>query len=496
MDALVNAANSDRGTYNCYRDALREAAEEETVTATTIPAPVPTSGGGGLGVLLALLLGLLAGPAFAAEWKAGVATRVITPPEPMWMAGYASRTKPAEGKVHDLYAKALALEASDGGRLVLVTTDLVGLPRDLTVKVAEAVEKKTGLKRERLMFTCSHTHCGPVTRDNLADMYAMPEDEAKKIGPYTDKLGGWLIDVVAAAVADLEPARVSAGKGTARFAVNRREPTDKGIINGFNPKGPVDHDVPVLKVESPDGKLRAVVMGYACHNTTMSFLQWSGDYAGFAQVYLEAKHPGATALFWAGCGADANPLPRGKIELCEKYGRELADAVEAVLGKTTPVKPSVAARYETISLPLEAPPGKEKWAADLLSKQHAVKKRAQRMLKTLEAGGKISTEYPHYPVQVWRLGDDLVWVALGGEVVVDYSLRLKKELGDKQTLWVTAYANDVMAYIPSVRVLKEGGYEADSSMIYYGMPGKWAPPTEERIVTKVHELVRQVRPPH
>jgi neutral ceramidase len=248
-------------------------------------------------------------------------------------------------------------------------------------------------------------------------------------------------------------------------------------------------------VESADGKLRAIVMGYACHNTTMQFLQWCGDYAGFAQQYLEENHPGATALFWSGCGADANPLPRGKLELCQKYGRELADAVDGVLdGKTAAVKPSAAARYDAVALPLDEPPGREKWAADLLSKQHAVRKRAERMLKTLDGGGKVPTEYPHYPVQAWRLGDDLVWVALGGEVVVDYALRLKKELGDRQTLWVTAYANDVMAYIPSKRVLQEGGYEGDSSMIYYGMPGKWAPPVEEKIVSRVHELVRAVRP--
>jgi hypothetical protein len=78
-------------------------------------------------------------------------------------------------------------------------------------------------------------------------------------------------------------------------------------------------------------------------------------------------------------------------------------------------------------------------------------------------------------------------------VVVDYSLRLKRELGGAGPLWVTAYANDVMAYIPSRRVLAEGGYEADSSMIYYGMPSKWAPAVEEKIIAKVHELVKEVR---
>jgi neutral ceramidase len=445
-----------------------------------------------------LFLLLLPAVVSAAEpdpvFKAGVAAQVITPVEPMWMAGYGNRNKPAEGKVHDLHVKALALEDPAGGKLVLLTSDLVGVPRSLTEEVAEAVRKRTGLPRERLLLTVSHTHCGPVLRDSLSDMYDMPEDEAKKIGPYTEQLRGWMIDVILKALADLKPARLSIGKSSAGFAVNRREPTPNGIINGTNRAGPVDHDVPVLRVEAPDGKLRAVVFGYACHNTTMQFYQWCGDYAGFAQLDIEEKHPGAVALFWIGCGADANPLPRSKIELCEKYGRELADAVETVLaGKMTPVTGKCAARYATISLPFDELPPRDKWNADLLSKQFAVRRRAERLLKVLDGGGKIDDHYPHYPVQVWRLGDEVLWVALGGEVVVDYKLRLAKAITDRRALWVTGYANDVMAYIPSARVLGEGGYEADSSMIYYGMPAKWSQAIEDKIVTKVHELVKGVQ---
>ena len=94
-------------------------------------------------------------------------------------------------------------------------------------------------------------------------------------------------------------------------------------------------------------------------------------------------------------------------------------------------------------------------------------------------------------MQVWRLGSGPALVLLGGEVVVDYSLRLKKELGPGPT-WVFAYANDVMAYIPSERVLKEGGYEGDTSMVVYGLPAKCAPGLEGKIVARVHDLVREV----
>jgi hypothetical protein len=428
-----------------------------------------------------------------AAFKAGVAAKVITPAELIWMSGYAARTKPAEGKLQDLYVKVLALEDAAGGKLVLLTSDLIGLPRELSEAVAAEVGRRTGLPRERLLLTASHTHCSPVVGTNLIDMFELSPEQVRQIETYAQQLQGWMIETIAAALADLKPARLAIGKGTARFAVNRRQFTPKGVINATNPSGPVDHDVPVLRVTTPEGKLRAAAFGYACHNTTLDFYQWCGDYAGFAQEYFEKEHPGALALFWSGCGADANPLPRRSVELCQKYGRELANAVRDVTaGSLTPVRGTFAARYAPIALPFDELPTKEKLAADRLSKIIAARKRAERLSKILEAGGKIDDHYRHYPVQVWRLGDELVWVALGGEVVVDYALRLKKELGGTHPVWITAYANDVMAYIPSVRVLKEGGYEADSSMIYYGMPTKWAPPVEELIVAKVHQLVKEV----
>jgi hypothetical protein len=444
--------------------------------------------------LLALGAVFLLSPAARPEapsWKAGVAVRVITPAEPMWLAGYASRNKPAEGKEHDLYVKALALQDPSGNKVVLLTSDLIGVPRSLAQAVSGEVEKKTGLKRDALMLTCSHTHCGPALADNLTDMYAMPPGEARKVGPYTEKVRGWMVEVIVKALGRLRPVTLSIGKGTARFAVNRRKPTPGGVVNDANPGGPVDHDVPVLGVKA-GGKLLAAVFGYACHNTTMQYYRWSGDYAGFAQRELEKKHPGATALFWTGCGGDSNPLPRSKIELCRKYGRELAGAVDDVLaGKLTPVTGRLKTRYATVALPFAALPDKASLTADLLSRSRAVRKRAGRLKKTLEEKGKLEADYAHYPVQVWALGAEATWVALGGEVVVDYSRRLKKELAGPRAVWVTGYANDVMAYIPSARVLKEGGYEGDSSQVYYGMPSNWSPVIEERIVKKVHELVKE-----
>jgi neutral ceramidase len=447
-----------------------------------------------------LLLAVLAVcPAGAAEpgadkdaWKAGVAAVVITPEESIWMAGYGARTKPAEGRLQHLYAKALALEDPAGKRLVLVTTDLVGLRGQFTASIAAELKQKHGLSRDQVLFTSSHTHCGPLLSDDLDSdpWYPVTPKDEEKVRRYTQTLRGQLVEVIRQALADLKPARLSSGIGKAGFAVNRREPTPKGIINGTNAKGPVDHDVPVLRVESPDGKLRAVAFGYACHNTTLGDYLWCGDYAGYAQEYLEKAHAGVTALFFMGCGGDANPLPRRTVELCQQYGRQLAEAVEMVLqGQMRLITGEAQAVFGEVELTLAKLPTKEELEEQAKSKPLYQQRRAVMLLKVLEKNGKFATTYP-YPVQVWQLGPQLTWVALGGEAVVDYAHRLKRELG--AGTWVASYANDVMAYIPSQRVLQEGGYEA--TITSGELAGScWGANVEERIVQKVRELVAQVR---
>jgi neutral ceramidase len=415
-------------------------------------------------------------------WQAGVSRVVITPPEFMWMSGYGGRTGPAEGKVHDLYARATALRDSNGETVVFVATDLIGVPKVMATTVAAALKKKHGLPRSALMIACSHTHCGPAVDARLSYMLDMKEADWAQIRKYQDWLNKRVTEVVNAAIADLKPARLSTGSGICRFASNRRTP--KGI-------GPYDHQVPVLKIESLDGaKLRGVVFGYACHNTTLGFYEWCGDYSGFAQLYLEDRHPDSVAMFFTGGGADQNPLPRRKIELARKYGRMLAVSVDNVLDE--PMK-SVAGRlassFEEVELEFHRLPTKEQLQTDLKNSSRYTVARAKLLLSEWERDGSLPATWP-YPIQVWKVGDGLNWVALGGELVVDYQLRLKRELGEDST-WVTGYANDVMAYIPSERVLEEGGYEGDTSMIVYQLPSKWKAGLEDQIVSTVHRLAKQ-----
>jgi neutral ceramidase len=427
------------------------------------------------------------------EWKAGLAKVPITPRGPLWMAGYASRKKPSEGVAQELYAKALALEDHSGKRAVLVTTDLLGLPAVVSREIAERAEKRYHLGRDRLLLSSSHTHGGPVLDGMLKIAYSMNAQQSADVEAYTGELKDKIVNLVGAALKALKPAQLSLSHGEAGFGMNRRAVTNEQRVIGVNPKGPVDHDVPVLRVEDQHGRLRAVIFGYACHNTTArDFLEFHGDYAGFAQAQLENHHPGAMALFIAGCGADANPYPRGTLELARQHGEELAAAVEKVLGGTfQPVRGPLTTAYEEFPVAFAPPPGREALQAQLQGGDAYHRKWAEAMLRILDRDGHLPTTYP-YPLEVWQFGRDLTLIALAGEVVVDYDLRLKKELGAGK-LWVAGYCNDVFAYIPSLRVLQEGGYEGGGAMIYYGQPGPFAPSIEETIISKVHGLLQRVR---
>ena len=432
--------------------------------------------------------------AFAADWKAGAAKANITPPSFMWMAGYASRDHVAEEKLTDLWAKALVLEDPVGNRAVLVTLDLVGIDRPLSQSICARLAKSHGLKRDQIAINCSHTHTGPVVARNLRPMhYLMLDAEQKKlVDDYATLLEEKVAQAVAQALSKLAPSQISFGSGKTTFAVNRRnnkEPMVPELRTAGKLVGPVDHDVPVLAVRDSGGNLKAVAFGYACHATVLSSYQWSGDYPGFAQIAVEELHPDCVALFVAGCGGDQNPLPRRTVDKAQEYGRRLAAAVEDVLSAPMAlVGESVTTTYAEIEAPLGALPSRQQLADDAQSKDKYVAARAKTLLEDLDAGRPLEPKYP-YPVQTWKLGSQVQWVFLGGEVVVDYAVRLKSELADTRT-WVAGYSNDVMAYIPSRRVLMEGGYEGGGAMVYYGLPTIWAPEIEETIVAEVHRQAK------
>ncbi len=447
-------------------------------------------------IALALLLGvvfiLVRNPPEAhREWKAGVAVVEITPKESMWMSGYASRDRPAEGTLTPLWAKALVLEDWEENRVLLVTMDLIGMGRALSNRIRDQLEERHGLARKDVMLNFSHTHTGPIVGDNLMAMYFLADEEKAKVRVYADYLEKTIVELAGQAIAAIEPSTITYGQGEATFAVNRRNNREDEILKIREEgtlKGPVDHAVPVMKVVHGKLQHETIVFGYACHSTVLSFFQWSGDYPGFAQIELEKRSPNTTAMFWAGCGADLNPLPRREVALAQDYGKQLAQAVSQVLDHSEMklLPGPITNHYNEIPLTFaEVPTEAELEQRRDHDEDRYVASSAAHLLENPNVFRHVREGYP-YPVQTWHFGDELSWVALGGEVVVDYALRMKKEsAANGKAIWVAGYSNDVMAYIPSRRVLKEGGYEGGSSMRYYGLPGPWAEDVEERVMREV-----------
>jgi hypothetical protein len=424
------------------------------------------------------------------EWKIGLAREKITPQRPVLLAGYASRTRPFEKVESDLYAKALVLEDSRGNRGVLVTSDLLGFPAAVADPVCVRVQEKLGLKREQILLNSAHTHTGPMLSLSAAEREGLSSGDLQRNVDYTRQLQDKVVDLVQRASENLQPARLSWGVGVCPFVMNRREFTPEGVILGVNARGPADRTAPVLRIDAPDGQLRAVVFGAAVHGTTLTDRNYElcGDYAGFAQAYVEEKHPGVQAMFMLGFAGDANPYPRGTMELAREHGATLGKEVCRVLGdKPRPVRGPLQLAFGRAALPLQTPPPRRELEKKAAARGDIRAWVAKQMLEALDRGEKLPSHYD-CPVSVWQFGRDLTLVGLSGEVVVDYVGMLEKALGPNR-LWLAAYCNDVFGYLPTARVLQEGGYETRG--LYAGGIGLFDPKAEEVLVAKVRELAKK-----
>lgn len=427
--------------------------------------------------------------------QVGIAARDVTPQGPIWLAGYAARTQPATNTDTPLLVQAMALKNPTGEQFVFVALDNCEVGGEFIRPTLREMERKHQLPRGGVMIVCSHTHSGPVLEGNLLGMYPLSETDRKAVADYGHLLKARTAEAVDAALADAQPAVLEHAVGHARFATNRRVQRDQAWVFGENPQGPVDRDVPVLKILDTNSAVRAIVFGYACHATSIQgadFYTVSGDYIAYARRHLEALYPGATALFLTGMGADSNPSPRGSLRLAQLHGAALARAVVSVLERPMlPVRAPFKLAYAEVELPFQPAPGRDQLGQDRTNANPAVRKRAAKYLEQMEQG-KTPRQAIDLPVAALRFGDDLLLLAMGGEVVVDYAHELKRRHAGVP-VWTVGYAYEVPCYIPSRRILREGGYEADSSLIYYGWYGPFRPEVEERLIQNLGELVQRVR---
>ena len=446
---------------------------------------------------LSLILPSFARAADEPNLEIGIAVRDITPELPIRLAGYAGRKRPADRIDHPLLVQALALKNRSGERFVMLALDNCEVSRAFMHPVLKQLDDQFQLDHGSVAVVSSHTHSAPVLEQTLTEMAQPSPEEREHIAAYSRMLRAKIVEVVEAALDDCQPAILEYGLSRATFAMNRRVYRGDQVVFGDNPDGPVDWDVPVLRVTGADGAVRAVVFGYACHGTTIrSGDDWyvvCGEYMAYARQHLESHQPGATALFLTGMGADSDPSPRGSLLDAKRHGLELAGSVIGALNRPMrPVRGSFRLAYDEVELPLVTPPTRERLEQDARSEDVHVRQRANAHLKLLGAGQPLP-ESVSLPLALLRLGDDLTFVLMGGEVVVDYSRRIKRLLAADHP-WTVGYAYEVPCYIPSARLIKEGGYETESSMIYYGFYGPFRGGIEAQLIDKIEALAAATRP--
>ena len=432
------------------------------------------------------------------EWRVGLARVCITPERPVWLYGYAGkwRFRPYEGVFDDLFATAMAIQSGDGEPAVLITADLCVLRKPEAEQLCKRLMEKTGLKRRQILLNWSHTHSGPMIGTSDTNRYPISEADLAETKAYTSWLWEKLADVAAAALADLAPARLRWGVGEIDFVMNRRRFDSDGKYKGMgpNPDGPVDRTVPVLCIEAPDGKVRGVVFGVSCHAVTLGS-KWnkvSGDFPSYARKYIERELPGVTSLFVQNCGADANPEPRSTAnqdEIVQKQGKQLgAEVCRVAAGPLEAIRGPLRTAYETVSLPLQPAPSARQ-LAELAEGPFWQSHNARRICDAQTRGEPLPTHYAA-PLALWQFGNDLTLVAISGEVVCDYVPLVRDALGTEQ-VWVAGYSNEVFGYLPSARIVGEGGYETLGLVSAH--IGWFAAETEQVLLDAVRGMRRSVQ---
>lgn len=422
------------------------------------------------------------------ELLAGAAAREITPDRPQWLDGYGSRTHPSEGVYQPIFARALALRLG-AARALLVCAEVLAFDRNRVPTLKERLAAATGTPPEAVVVAATHTHCAP----RVCDLVMPGETDPDYIAAFEAAC----LEAGARAAASLRPATASTSRAQDRLGVNRRLRTDRGVAMRPNPNGPRDADIDTLWLEEPEtGRTVASLTVAACHPTCRGGYLVGGDYPGFLCGELE-RATGGTALFALGCAGDVRPhftSPDGgfrmaELDEVERAGREMAATVlaERAARRALPAARLVV-RRQVVEMPLAEPlpeselrriadtdpsPLRRRWASELMG-----------------AGRATLPRSVPFEFQMLRLAPALEIFFLPGEVVAEYGRWVKsvRENGERRAI-VAAYCNGAVGYVPTAKMLSEGGYEATGSHPFYRLPAPYAPDLEARFQRAVLDLI-------
>jgi hypothetical protein len=439
----------------------------------------------------------------------GVSKTDITPPVGGELLGYA--VLESTGVIEPLMAKAMVL-SNENKTVAIITCDLLGISGDITAAVRKGIAKKSKLIRcEDIMICASHTHGGPSTMTNY-------HTDVGHDKPYLKRLVNNLVDVVCKAEKNLEPVTWGLGSGKATFNINRRLPVNGDVLLAPNPKGVCDHEVQVVRFDTLAGKTKGILFNFTCHATVMGGSKIHADYPGAAKTVVEKECPGAMAFFTNGACGNVRPMfkPRnaktfggGTPEAIKKAGDMLGKEVLRVAKK---IKTNQTSDIRTISkvvrFPLEKTPTIPELQREIKEHQNNIRtmKSENKPLpfilqenqylswcKTMLKRATNKTLHPWLDgeMQLFKIGN-LILVGLPGEIFCEYGLAIKK-LCKPATAMIAGFTNECLAYFPTAKAIREGGFEPYSYK-GYGFPSRFSEKIESVFLNSIETLYRKLNP--
>ena len=427
----------------------------------------------GLRVLMSCVLGLVCAlmslPAAESAkvepgpLQVGIATADITPEGPVWMAGFGARKKPSEGVYGKLEAACVVF---DNGvtRVAFVALDLCKI-LEPQLAALRAAAQTTGIGPQQLMINASHNHSGPTFSQRQNEGYCA------LFKARTDPL-------FQAAVSDLKPAVLDYTVGLCTMGANRRQLNADGRCIGMRPepRKPIDSDLPILRIRSANGDVRAIVFGYACHPSTTTDYRVGPDFVGYAREWLAAAYPGAVPVFLQGCGGDIKTrctTASGRfgyvlldpVSITAELGHEVGRAV--VVALTVPPTPVPAGRADALADAVRTPV------------------QLGGMVEKVRVPDKQQPSSKSHEIHMgaWRLGD-VYFFGSQCEVCSAIGRRIKRELAPLR-VWTNGYTHWGGGYIPDAASYPEGGYEVNVSVV--------SPQTEGIVVGNAVRYIRKLQ---
>ncbi|WP_174734401.1 neutral/alkaline non-lysosomal ceramidase N-terminal domain-containing protein [Mesobacillus harenae] len=419
--------------------------------------------------------------------KLGTAKVEITPQFPVALAGFKERKGSFEGVAHPLHLRVLFFQLEEADRIcrsILISADLIWWDTSHAKNLRKRIADRWGLEESAVILHATHTHSGPQTSNQFTPSLGCPVDG------YLQFLEDQLMAALEQASVNIEPVTMEHGIGKCEIGIHRRKLVKGKCVMAPNPDGPTDQEVHVICFRTAKERFKAIITHYACHPTTTADNSISSEYPGVAMDLVE-NHYGkdSVALFLQGCSGDIRPalvknglFYRGTDLEVKKLGKKLADEVLWVAGKTmSPLKPVLKNRKVQTSLSFKTLPT----LAELRGKVTEPDVMGEWSSLLLAQPDRINLEVP-IEFTYLQIANSLAFLAINAEVVVDYGLWIKKTFAGK--VLPIPYSNGMLGYIPTAKQTEEGGYEAEESLYYFGLPAPFSVSIEKEIKKSIITL--------